>query len=97
MVLLLVRALAPAGALAVFDEYRDRLAVETGLEPTPRAREICQHVLAGHPGAGQPDPSRAARPGKRTHPLPAAETRSSAASRSLLRSRMRRPGAAPGL
>lgn len=62
-VLLLVRALAaagdPAGALAVFDEYRDRLAVETGLEPTPRAREICQHVLAG-----QPDPSRAARPGK---------------------------------
>jgi len=66
-VLLLVRALAagdPAGALAVFDEYRDRLAAETGLEPTPRAREICQHVLAGQPGAGQPDPSQAARPGK---------------------------------
>jgi DNA-binding SARP family transcriptional activator/tetratricopeptide (TPR) repeat protein len=62
-VLLLVRALAaagdPAGALAVFDEYRGRLAAETGLEPTPQAREICQHVLAG-----QPDPSQAARPGK---------------------------------
>jgi hypothetical protein len=67
-VLLLVRALTAAGdqagALAAFDEYRDLLAAETGLEPTPRAREIRQHVLAGQPEAGQPDPCGAARPGK---------------------------------
>ncbi|HEU5393014.1 MAG TPA: BTAD domain-containing putative transcriptional regulator [Streptosporangiaceae bacterium] len=72
--LLLVRALAaagdPAGARAVFNEYRDRLAAETGLEPTPRAREICQHVLAGHPEAGQPDPSHAAQPGQAHAPSP---------------------------
>ena len=49
-VLLLVRALAAAGnqagALAAFDQYRDRLAAEIGLEPTLRASEIRQQVLA---------------------------------------------------
>jgi DNA-binding SARP family transcriptional activator len=52
--LLLVRALAAAGdraeALAAFDSYRDCLAAETGLDPTPQARELRQHVLAGQPG-----------------------------------------------
>ncbi len=47
--LLLVRALAAggdrAGALAAFDGYRDRLASETGLDPTPRARELRQRIL----------------------------------------------------
>ena len=62
-VLLLVRALAAAGdqagALAAFDEYRDRLAAETGLAPTPQAREIRQRMLACQPEGGPPDPSRA--------------------------------------
>ena len=65
-VLLLVRALAAAGdragALAAFDRYRDRLAAETGLDPTPQARKIRQHVLAGQPARDQPASSRAARP-----------------------------------
>jgi DNA-binding SARP family transcriptional activator/tetratricopeptide (TPR) repeat protein len=59
-VLLLVRALAAAGdqagALAAFDEYRHRLAAETGLEPTPQADEIRQRILARHPEGGQPGP-----------------------------------------
>src|SRR6185437_6431595 len=59
-VLLLVHALAAAGdqagALAAFDEYRDRLA-GTGLEPTPQAGQVRQRILAC-----QPDPSPAARP-----------------------------------
>jgi DNA-binding SARP family transcriptional activator/tetratricopeptide (TPR) repeat protein len=66
--LLLVRGLAAAGdqagALAAFDEYRNRLAIETGLDPTPRAREIRQRVLAGQQEAGQPNPSPAARPAR---------------------------------
>ena len=67
-VLLLVRALATAGdlagALASFDEYRHRLAAETGLEPTPAARQVRQRILACHPEGGQPDLShgRLARP-----------------------------------
>lgn len=65
-VLLLVRALArtgdQAGALAAFDEYRDRLATETGLDPTPQAGEIRQHVLTGHLKDGQPDRPGAAEP-----------------------------------
>ena len=60
-VLLLVRALANAGdragALTVFDGYRDRLAAETGLEPTPQALEIRQHVLAGQPAHSRQAPS----------------------------------------
>ena len=67
-VLLLIRGLAaagdPAGALAAFDEYRDRLAAETGLEPTPKAREIRQRILAGQQEAGQPDPRHAAWPAR---------------------------------
>ena len=67
-VLLLARALAAAGdqagALAAFGEYRDRLATETGLEPTPQAREIHQRILAGQPPAGQPDHRHAARPAR---------------------------------
>ena len=67
-VLLLARALAAAGdqagALAAFGEYRDRLAAETGLEPTPQAREIHQRILAGQPPGGQPDHRHAARPAR---------------------------------
>jgi DNA-binding SARP family transcriptional activator/tetratricopeptide (TPR) repeat protein len=67
-VLLLVRGLAaagdPAGALAAFGEYRDRLAAETGLEPTPKAREIRQRILAGQQEAGQPEPRHAAWPAR---------------------------------
>ena len=85
-VLLLVRALAAAGdqagALAAFDEYRDRLAAETGLDPTPQARQVRQRMLAGQPAGGQPGPSPcgAARQIARLRP-PAAGTRSSAARR----------------
>ena len=65
-VLLLVRALAAtgdqAGALAAFDEYRDRLTAETGLEPTPQARQVRQRILAGQPAGGQPRPRHAAWP-----------------------------------
>ena len=64
--LLLVRALAAtgdqAGALAAFDEYRDHLTAETGLEPTPQARQIRQRILADQPAGGQPHPRHAARP-----------------------------------
>jgi DNA-binding SARP family transcriptional activator len=67
-VLLLVRALAAAGdqagALAAFDLYRDRLAAETGLDPTPQALEIRQRALEGQPARGQPAFSRAARPAR---------------------------------
>ena len=67
-VLLLGRALAAAGdqagALAAFDEYRDRLAAETGLQPTPQARLIRQRMLAGHPAGGQPDPRPVKRPAR---------------------------------
>ncbi|MGH3226250.1 MAG: BTAD domain-containing putative transcriptional regulator, partial [Streptosporangiaceae bacterium] len=60
-VMLLIRALVAAGdqaaALAAFDEYRDRLSGETGLEPTPQAREMRQRLLARQPEGGQPDPS----------------------------------------
>ena len=62
-VLLLVRSLVAAGeqaaALAAFDEYRDRLAAETGLEPTPQARYMRQRILARQPEGGQSDPSQA--------------------------------------
>lgn len=64
-VLLLVRGLAAAGdqvgALAAFDEYRHRLATETGLDPTPQTREIRQRILVGQRAAGQPNPFHAAR------------------------------------
>jgi DNA-binding SARP family transcriptional activator len=64
-VLLLVRALAAAGdragALAAFDRYRDRLAVETGLDPTPQADDIRQCILAGQPAGDQEASPRAAR------------------------------------
>ena len=73
-VLLLVRALAAAGdqagALAAFDRYRDRLAAETGLDPTPQAREIRQHALEGRPARGQRASPRAARPARRRAPSP---------------------------
>jgi DNA-binding SARP family transcriptional activator len=66
--LLLVRALAAtgdrAGALASYDEYRDRLTAETGLEPTPQARQVRQRILAGQPAGGQPHHRRAAQPGR---------------------------------
>jgi DNA-binding SARP family transcriptional activator/tetratricopeptide (TPR) repeat protein len=66
-VLLLVRALAAtgdqAGALASYDEYRDRLTAETGLDPTPQARQARQRILAGQPAGGQPHHHRLARPG----------------------------------
>ena len=85
-VLLLARALAAAGdqagALAAFDEYRDRLAAETGLEPTPQAREIRQRILAGQPPGGQPDHRHAARPARpQGSPCRPPATRSSAGRR----------------
>jgi DNA-binding SARP family transcriptional activator/tetratricopeptide (TPR) repeat protein len=73
-VLLLVRALAAAGdqpgALAAFDEYRDRLAAEAGLEPTPVAREIRQRMLPGLTARARPDLRPAARPAPSLVPLP---------------------------
>jgi DNA-binding SARP family transcriptional activator/tetratricopeptide (TPR) repeat protein len=67
-VLLLVRALAAAGdqagALGAFDEYRDRLAAETGLEPTPQARRIRQRMVARQPAGGQAAPRHTARPAR---------------------------------
>ncbi|MGI8451659.1 MAG: AAA family ATPase [Streptosporangiaceae bacterium] len=51
-----------AGAVAAFDEYRDRLAAETGLQPTPQACQIRQRIMAGQPADGQPGPRPAARP-----------------------------------
>jgi DNA-binding SARP family transcriptional activator/tetratricopeptide (TPR) repeat protein len=73
-VLLLVRALAAAGdqagALAAFEEYRDLLAAETGLEPTPQARLICRRLLAHDPGDGQPA-TPCTRPALPAEPRPA--------------------------
>ena len=67
-VLLLVRALTAAGdragALAAFDEYRDRLAAETGLDPTPQASQVRQRMLAWQPGGGQPGRSHAVQPAR---------------------------------
>ncbi len=66
--LLLVRALAAAGnqagALAAFDEYRDRLAAETGLEPTPQGLRIRQRLVAGQPAVGQAAPRHTAQPAR---------------------------------
>ena len=60
-VMLAVRALAaggdPAGALAAFDSFRDRLAREGGLEPSPEAVELRQRIQQGQPpppASGQP-------------------------------------------
>ena len=50
------------GALGAFDEYRDRLTAETGLEPTPQARQIRQRILAGQPADGKPRPRHISRP-----------------------------------
>jgi len=51
-VVLAVRALAAtgdqAGALATFDEFRRRLADEAGLDPSPAAQQLRQHILLGH-------------------------------------------------
>ena len=67
-VLLLVRALAAAGdqagALAAFDRYRDHLAAETGLDPTPQASKIRQHVLEGQSAGGQPMSASTPRPAR---------------------------------
>ena len=50
-VLLLARALHAAGdragALTALDEYRERLASETGLDPTPEAAGLRQLILTG--------------------------------------------------
>jgi DNA-binding SARP family transcriptional activator/tetratricopeptide (TPR) repeat protein len=74
-VLLLVRALAavgdPAGALTAFDEYRDRLAAETGLAPAPRACQLRQRILTGQPADSQPACRPAARPARSPGPAPA--------------------------
>jgi DNA-binding SARP family transcriptional activator len=60
--MLAVRALDaegdPAGALAVFRAFRDRLARETGLDPSPGALELCQRILHR-----QPPPSPRGQPG----------------------------------
>ena len=73
-VLLLVRALAAAGdqaaALGAFDEYRDRLAIETGLGPTPQARQIRQRIVAGQPADRRATPRRTARPARSQGPPP---------------------------
>ena len=61
-VLLLARALTAtgdqAGALVAFDEYRDRLTAETGLEPTPHARQVRKRMLAGRCMRATTPPSR---------------------------------------
>ena len=88
-VLLLARALTAtgdqAGALVAFDEYRDRLTAETGLEPTPHARQVRKRMLAGLPDAGNHAPvTRHSRPNRTAHPParpPTAGTRSSAEKR----------------
>jgi DNA-binding SARP family transcriptional activator len=71
-VLLLARALAAGGdraaALAAFDEHRDLLANETGLEPTPQARQIRQRILAGQPSRRRPDSRQAAPAGPHGRP-----------------------------
>lgn len=51
--MLLVQALAAsgdqAGALAAFDSFRQRLASEAGLDPSPAAQAVRQRVLLGKP------------------------------------------------
>jgi len=59
--MLAVRALDaggdPAGALAAFRAFRDRLVRETGLDPSPGALELCQRILHRQPSPprGQPE------------------------------------------
>lgn len=56
-----VRALAlvdrQADALAAYRAYRDRLAEETGLEPSPSARALEAAVLRGEFAGASPEPS----------------------------------------
>lgn len=59
--MLAVRALDaggdPAGALAAFDSFRDRLASEAGLDPSPQALELRQRIAHRRlppPAPGQP-------------------------------------------
>lgn len=60
-----VRALAASGnraeALVAFDSFRRTLADEAGLDPSPEALELRQHILLGQPVAPAPA-SKAARP-----------------------------------
>lgn len=64
-VLLLVRALAAVGeqaaALSAFTEYTGRLAAEAGLQPTPRAREVCLRILGGAAAGGPLEPRASGR------------------------------------
>ena len=89
-VLLLARALAAtgdqAGALAAFDEYRDCLTTETGLEPTLQARQVRRAYWPASQPAGNLTPvTRHGRPDRTARPPaarpPPAGTRSSAATR----------------
>jgi DNA-binding SARP family transcriptional activator len=69
--MLAVRALAAggnqAGALAAFDSFRQRLAREAGLDPSPEARELRQCVLRGEPLPPKPGVEAA---GPHTRPPP---------------------------
>ena len=60
--ILAVRALAaggdPAGALAAFDSFRDRLAREAGLDPSPEALELRERILHRQPPAPAPGQPR---------------------------------------
>ncbi|MGS0685539.1 BTAD domain-containing putative transcriptional regulator [Nakamurella sp. GG22] len=68
-VLLLMRALAgvgrPADALREGREYRQRLADETGLDPSPALSQLERDIAGGATGPGSQAPNRTARPATR--------------------------------
>lgn len=68
--LLLMKALAaagnPAGAIRAFHEWRDRLAAELGVDPSPEAQGVFQHILRNEsPGRVRREQDDAAPPGGR--------------------------------
>jgi DNA-binding SARP family transcriptional activator len=45
-----------AEALAEYDNHRQMLAAELGLDPSPALRRLYQDILSGHPGLSAPPP-----------------------------------------
>jgi DNA-binding SARP family transcriptional activator len=47
-----------AEALAEYDNHRQLLAAELGLDPSPALRRLYQNILSGHPTLNAPSPAR---------------------------------------
>ncbi|MHB1875459.1 MAG: BTAD domain-containing putative transcriptional regulator [Streptosporangiaceae bacterium] len=99
-VLLLARALHAAGdragALTALDEYRDRLATETGLDPTPEASRLRQLILTGSAAAPTSTAPAMARPAAGATRATAGATRATAQATASVSTAPARAGATDG-